>query len=80
MEILKLTWDTEKIIFHLWYRMYTAVCLLYICATCLILSRLCISPKNVDATFIILKTTSDIFQNSVNGLLLMIISDCTSEV
>jgi hypothetical protein len=45
---------------------YTAEWLLYMFTTCLALSRLCISPQNVDATFTLLKTTSDIFQNVVS--------------
>jgi hypothetical protein len=59
---------------------YTAEWLLCMCVTCLALSGLCIISKNVDATFIILEKTSDIFQNGINGLLFIMISDCFSEV
>jgi hypothetical protein len=38
----------------------TAERLLYMCTTCIALSRLCICPQNIDVTFTLLKTTSDI--------------------
>jgi len=83
MKSLKLTWNTETI-FHFIYGtepcIYTAEWLLDMCVTCLALSGLCIFSNNVDATFKILEKTSDIFQNGINRLLFIMISDYFAEV